>query len=56
MNKSEMIHSLACAVLLGGLKERGRGNSLRQFLKTAEILSSGTGLKDGIKDSDSNPM
>jgi len=47
-----MIHSLACAVLLGELKERGRGNALRHYLKTAEILSSGTGFKDGIKTDD----
>ena len=51
-----MIHSLACAVLLGELKERGRGNALRHYLKTAEILISGSGLKDGIKDADGNPM
>ena len=49
MNKIEMIHSLASAVLLGELQERGRGNALRHFTKTAEILMSGTGLRDGIK-------
>ena len=47
-----MIQSLECAILRGGLEERGRGNALRNFLKTSEILSSGTGLKDGIKTDD----
>jgi len=56
MNEIETIHSLAWAVLQGRLKERGRGNALRHFLKTAEILSSGTGLKDGVKDENGNPM
>jgi len=49
MNKIEMVHNLALAVWCGGLKERGRRESLRQFAKTAEILQSGTGLRDGIK-------
>jgi len=52
MNRTEIIQSLECAILRGGLEERGRGNALRNFLKTSEILSSGTGLKDGIKTDD----
>ncbi len=56
MNIIEIKHEIAKAVLLGDLKKRGRGNALRHFLKTYEILDSHSGLRDGIKDSNGNPM
>ena len=52
MNRIEMIQSLECAVLRGGLEERGRGIAHDNFTKTLEILRSETGLKDGIKTDD----
>jgi len=52
----EIKHEIAKAVLLGDLKKRNRGYALFHFAKTYQILDSGSGLKNGVKDSDGNPM